>query len=115
MPHKCIKCERVFQDGDPVILSGCPDCGGNKFLYIRPEEKEVSDIVLDEEKEEVISKVEEKVEKEERIESVRIISPGQYEINLEALLTRDEIIMALREDGKYVIHLPSVFGRKRKK
>ncbi len=115
MPHKCIKCERIFKDGDPVILSGCPDCGGNKFLYIRPEIEDAEEIILDKEKEDEISRVERKIEKDERIESVRILSPGQYEINLEALLTRNEIIMALKEDGKYVIHLPSVFGKKRRK
>ncbi len=48
-----------------------------------------------------------------RVESIRIVSPGQYELNLESLLERKEIIMALKEDGTYVVHLPSVFKKKK--
>ncbi len=49
----------------------------------------------------------------ERVESVRILSPGSYELNLESLLERDEIVMALKEDGTYLVHLPSVFQKKK--
>ena len=33
MPHQCTNCERVFPDGSKEMLSGCPDCGGNKFQF----------------------------------------------------------------------------------
>jgi hypothetical protein len=36
MPHQCTSCGRVFADGSKEMLSGCPDCGGNKFQY-RPQ------------------------------------------------------------------------------
>jgi hypothetical protein len=36
MPHECTNCGRSFPDGSKEMLSGCPDCGGNKFRY-RPE------------------------------------------------------------------------------
>lgn len=48
-----------------------------------------------------------------RIESIRIVSPGQYELNLESLLERKEIVMALKEDGTYIVNLPSVFKKKK--
>jgi len=48
-----------------------------------------------------------------RVESIRILSPGQYELNLESLLERKEIVMALKEDGTYIVHLPSVFKKKK--
>lgn len=48
------------------------------------------------------------------IESIRIIAPGQYEINLERLLEREEIIIALEEEGRYIIHLPSLLKKKPK-
>jgi predicted nucleic acid-binding Zn-ribbon protein len=48
-----------------------------------------------------------------RVESIRIVSPGQYELNLESLLERKEIVMALKEDGTYIVHLPSVFKQKK--
>jgi predicted nucleic acid-binding Zn-ribbon protein len=33
MPHQCIDCGRAFADGSKEMLSGCPDCGGNKFQF----------------------------------------------------------------------------------
>ena len=33
MPHQCTNCGHVFADGSKEMLSGCPDCGGNKFQY----------------------------------------------------------------------------------
>jgi len=36
MPHQCTNCDRTFDDGSKEMLSGCPDCGGNKFQF-KPE------------------------------------------------------------------------------
>jgi predicted nucleic acid-binding Zn-ribbon protein len=36
MPHQCTDCGRTFADGSKDMLSGCPDCGGNKFQF-RPD------------------------------------------------------------------------------
>ena len=33
MPHECTNCGRTFPDGSKEMLSGCPDCGGNKFKF----------------------------------------------------------------------------------
>ncbi|MFB6193891.1 MAG: Zn-ribbon containing protein [Halobaculum sp.] len=33
MPHKCTNCGREFPDGSKEMLSGCPDCGSNKFQF----------------------------------------------------------------------------------
>ncbi|WP_336001284.1 Zn-ribbon domain-containing protein [Halorientalis halophila] len=33
MPHQCTDCGQVFDDGSKEMLSGCPDCGGNKFQF----------------------------------------------------------------------------------
>jgi len=33
MPHQCTDCGRTFEDGSKEMLSGCPDCGGNKFQF----------------------------------------------------------------------------------
>jgi len=142
MPHKCTRCESIFKDGAAIILNGCPKCGWNKFLYVRedtpePEQvikadasvstgqispeatkfiKEVDDILLiQDEPKKPEMKTEPQTSKEigNRVESIRIISPGQYELNLESLLERKEIVMALKEDGTYIVHLPSVFKQKK--
>ncbi len=33
MPHECTNCGRTFPDGSKEMLSGCPNCGGNKFQF----------------------------------------------------------------------------------
>ncbi len=140
MPHKCTRCESIFKDGAAIILNGCPKCGWNKFLYVKDESgatapvenasagsippaaskfiKEVDDLLgnktapLQPEVKE--TKTETKPEEiGSRVESVRILSPGQYELNLDSILKRDEIVMALKEDGSYIVHLPSVFQKKK--
>ncbi len=141
MPHKCTRCENLFKDGAAIILNGCPKCGWNKFLYVREESKdaepaakiagtdtgqispeasnfikEVDEILgIKEQKPEIKESIAPTEQKEigERIESIRILSPGQYELNLESLLERKEIVMALKEDGTYVVNLPSVFKKKK--
>ena len=42
MPHQCTACGHVFEDGSKEMLSGCPDCGGNKFQF-RPAGETTSD------------------------------------------------------------------------
>ncbi len=93
MPHKCTKCGKIYEDGDIRILNGC-ECGNNRFEYI-PKEKR-------------------KKEEGERIEIVRIISPGCYEINLDNAFKMDGLIIALGEEGKYAIHLPSLLKKRKK-
>lgn len=33
MPHQCLKCGKVFPDGSPMILKGCPECSGTRFFF----------------------------------------------------------------------------------
>lgn len=103
MPHRCTKCEKIYADGDMRLLQGC-ECGNNKFYYV-PKEKKEKEGVMEEIKKDLIKF---------GIESIKIIAPGQYEINLEKLFEREEIIIALEEDGRYVIHLPSLLKKKPK-
>lgn len=104
MPHRCTKCGKLYADGDMRLLNGC-ECGNNKFLYVPREKAEKPEEVAQELKKE-LSRF--------GIESIRIIAPGQYEINLERLLEREEIIIALEEEGRYIIHLPSLLKKKPK-
>ncbi len=120
MPHKCTKCGKIYPDGDYRILNGC-ECGNNKFLYV-PKEKLAESVAKeteDEIKPETESKKETtkeiKIEDFEGIESVKIIAPGMYEIKLENILSRDGIVIALQEEGRYMIHLPSLLKKKEKR
>jgi predicted nucleic acid-binding Zn-ribbon protein len=46
----------------------------------------------------------------EQFESIRIVRPGEYELNLVELYDREEFIVSLREDGRYVIEMPDAWG-----
>jgi predicted nucleic acid-binding Zn-ribbon protein len=47
-----------------------------------------------------------RAELNDQFESIRVVAPGQYELNLMELYDREEYIVALREDGKYTIQMP---------
>lgn len=42
----------------------------------------------------------------QEFESIKIIEPGTYELNLRKLYDREEHIIQIKEDGKYVIQMP---------
>ncbi len=119
MPHKCTKCGREYKDGSTEILKGCASCGGKKFLYIKEaeinrdvlEEKSIDEIA-EETHEEVLEVVEPKAKKEvemyDRVETIRIVSPGSYEINLEKMAQTDERIVSVGKEGSYIIDLMSM-------
>jgi predicted nucleic acid-binding Zn-ribbon protein len=222
MPHQCTTCGRTFPDGSKEMLSGCPDCGGNKFQFKpagatddagdaaapsdagsapdRPgdaaartpdssggeapstgetgpagegatpsdhaaagEEASAtggssatpvdgaessadgteqiadrsdedtaqasarSEVVSPDELDRASRDVESteappaddgprpgidalRDELNEQFESIRIVSPGQYELNLMELYDRQEYIISLQEDGRYVIEMPDAWG-----
>ncbi len=35
MPHQCLKCGKIFEEGSPQLLKGCSNCGGNRFFYTK--------------------------------------------------------------------------------
>ncbi|MFB6354431.1 MAG: Zn-ribbon domain-containing protein [Halobacteriales archaeon] len=46
-------------------------------------------------------------ELDDQFESIKIVAPGEYELNLMELYDREEYIIALEEDGRYVIDVPT--------
>ena len=121
MPHKCTKCGREYKDGSTEILRGCESSGGKKFLYIKEgeinrdvlEEKSIEEIA-EESREEVLEIVEQpttrkkEVEMYDRVETIRIVSPGSYELNLEKMAQSDERIVSVGKEGSYIIDLMSM-------
>jgi len=119
MPHKCTKCGREYKDGSTEILKGCASCGGKKFLYVKDteinndvlEEKSIEDIAR-ETREEILQVVEPKTKQEvemfDRVETIRIVSPGTYELNLEKMAQGDERIVSVGKEGNYIIDLMSM-------
>ncbi|MFW5918725.1 MAG: Zn-ribbon domain-containing protein [Halanaeroarchaeum sp.] len=207
MPHQCTTCGQAFPDGSKEMLSGCPECGGNKFQYLPsdalsdsnaadqppaddppgrdPDDAGVTEAVgraattvrdyvsrnrsddspgagvesdaeampseADDEDEaqasargeivdpsdlpdepaaepegppgegRVVKKPDSqeslerpeldelRQELNEQFESIRIVAPGQYELNLMELYDREEHIIALQEDGRYIIEVPDTW------
>lgn len=110
MPHKCMNCGKVYEDGSQELIDGC-ECGSNLFMY-EPDEE-----ITEDEKEEVKNELKDmnltnqsdKVELEFDIDSIRVQSEGVYEINISRLL--DEVPLVVRKrEGKYFIKLPSAFN-----
>ena len=91
MAHRCTKCGKLYPTGDMRVLNGC-ECGNNKFLYVPDEKKEIK-------KEEVEQEIKREFT-QMGIESVRIITLGRYDINIEKLLKGEGIVNALQEDGR---------------
>ncbi|MCQ2376396.1 MAG: Zn-ribbon domain-containing protein [Methanocorpusculum sp.] len=128
MPHKCMKCGREFRDGSVEILKGCPSCGGKKFVYVSSrvknadvlEEKTVAAIAA-ETKQEVLEvrpearPAENAADILDRVESVRIMGKGKYELNLERLAGSQDLIIGMGTDGRYVVDLASMSNTKKKK
>lgn len=125
MPHKCTKCGREYKDGSTEILKGCESCGGKKFLYVKDEEihkdvleEKTIEEIAEESHEEVLEVVEpkqKKVEVYDRVESIRIVAPGSYELNLEKMAKTDERVVSVGREGSYIIDLMSMAKEKPKK
>jgi hypothetical protein len=62
--------------------------------------------------EEILEVVEPKTKQEvemfDRVETIRIVSPGTYELNLEKMAQGDERIVSVGKEGNYIIDLMSM-------
>lgn len=124
MPHQCVRCDTFYEDGAQEILKGC-SCGGRLFFYVKKEalnkSKEVVENLSTEEKEQiekdVFDLIGDKVEKDQPVvldfESIRVMKPGKYEIDLVHLFKNEPLIYKL-EEGKYIIDIPQSFKKFRK-
>jgi hypothetical protein len=112
MPHQCTKCNTIYLEGSTIILNGCPKCGNNKFEFIKEkkEDKTNIDTLI---KETPAEKGTKKLTPDS-VESVRILSPGEYELNLDSLLEKEDIILGLKNEGEYVVPLTTVFDKHKK-
>jgi predicted nucleic acid-binding Zn-ribbon protein len=125
MPHRCIECNNVLESGELDLDTGCPVCGGKKFQYYKVKRdikarghKEAPEPKAEPADEAKLEAGEpnagDKKAAHERIESVRILEKGSYDINLPVLLSRKELVMS-REEGVYVVDLPSALKTPKKK
>lgn len=125
MPHQCVRCNKLFEDGSQQILKGC-DCGAKLFFYIKKQNidagKELISNFSEEEKQQIEQDIREILHVKEELdnpvildlESIRVLEPGKYELDLVHLFKKDPLIIKL-EEGKYMIDLPQAFKKEGKK
>lgn len=126
MPHQCVHCNKLYQDGSEELLKGCSNCGGKFFFFIRKKDMEkAKKITADLTKEEkvqmekdVFDLIGTEMDKAAPvfldIESINVLKPGQYEIDLVHLFKKQPLVYKL-ENGKYIIDLVSTFESFKKK
>jgi len=119
MPHQCVRCGKLYEDGAGEILTGC-SCGGRLFFYINKkkleEQKKIVEDLTQKEKNEIEKDVFDLIgEERDRdnpvvldLESIRVLKPGKYELDLVHLFKKRPLIYKL-EEGKYMIDLPESF------
>lgn len=119
MPHQCVHCSKIIEVGSREILEGCDNCNGKFFFYIKDEQipriREMKEEPIPEFNTIDKKKVEEDVrsilniEDEERpvildLESVRVLKPGKFEIDIVSLMNRRPIVFKISE-GRYLIDI----------
>lgn len=119
MPHRCVHCSKTYDDGAREILHGC-SCGSKFFFYLTQEkfaklqQAPVEPLPLSiEEKQQIEHDVREIIGVEENqeapivldFESVKILKPGKYMIDLHNLFNKERPLVYTLEEGKYFIDL----------
>jgi len=119
MPYKCVHCSKVHADGSKEILTGCSACQSKFFFYIKEEKlKEILEhkdsipVLTSSEKKQIEEDVRDiaGIEDEETpvfldFESIKIIKPGKYLLDLGKLFETDKPKIYEIEEGKYIIDL----------
>ena len=127
MPHQCVRCNTFYDDGAVEILKGCP-CGGKLFFFIKKEKLEQAKKITQEAKlskkdreqieTDVFDLIGSEIDKGQPVvldlESIKVLKPGKYELDLVHLFKGDPLVFQL-EEGKYMIDIVESFDKMRKK
>jgi len=122
MPHRCVRCGKMYDDGAEEILQGC-SCGARLFFFVKKkdleESKEIVENLSENEKKQIERDVFDLVgisPEAERpvvldLESIRVMKPGKFEIDLVNLFNKSKPIVYKLEEGKYIIDIAESFKR----
>ena len=123
MPHQCVRCGKLHEEGSKQILKGC-ECGGKLFFFIKKsklQDQQTPFIMTASEKEQIEKDVYDiignEIDREKPIvldmESISILKPGKYELDLVNLFQSKQPLIYKLEDGKYMIDLIESFKKLR--
>ena len=124
MPHQCTKCSKVYPDASEELLNGC-ECGSKFFYYIR----EAKLVEMNDEVSRVMEELDrsdmDQIESDIReltgikdaadpvildLESVRVLNPGKFEIDIVNLFNKNRPMIYKLGEGKYIIDIESSLG-----
>lgn len=123
MPHQCVRCNTFYDDKAGEVMQGC-ECGGKLFFYIKKEKlekiKAMTASLTASEKQQIEKDVLEIMGEEEYseepvvldLETVRVMEPGKYELDLVQLFKNEPLIYKV-DEGKYLIDLIRSFGQRK--
>jgi predicted nucleic acid-binding Zn-ribbon protein len=121
MPYKCVHCGKIADNDSDELLNGCEGCNSKFFFYIR---KEKLNEVMGKKEAELDLNPKEKKQIEEDVrdivgvkdeetpifldfESIKIIKPGKYLLDIAKLFEIGKPRVYQLEDGKYIVDLSS--------
>ena len=127
MPHQCVRCGKLYEDGTPNLLKGCTDCDGKFFFFIKKSSiekaKKISEHLSEDDRRHVEIEVKKILEQSEEdtespvfvdIENLRIPKAGKYEIDIVDVFNGKPIVCKIGE-GKYMIDIVSAFNESMEK
>jgi predicted nucleic acid-binding Zn-ribbon protein len=123
MPHQCVRCNKFYEDGSAEILRGC-ECGSRLFFFVKKNQiekaKEITAQLTQPQKlqiEEDICDIMGAETLDEPVildlESIRVVSPGKFELDIVQLFNKEYPLVFKLEEGKYAIDVPETFDRRR--
>ena len=124
MPHQCVRCNIFYEDGSKELLKGCT-CGGKLFFFIKQKKldehkKEIDLNLTDNDKVQIEKDIYDMIGVESSdapvildMESIRVVKPGKYEVDLVHLFKGEPLVFKL-SDGKYIIDIAETFRRLKK-
>lgn len=129
MPHQCVRCGEMYDDGSDAILTGCT-CGAKLFYFIKKqaldakqkEQNEIPQLDLPtgdraQIEEDIYDIIGDEIDKNLPVvldvESVRVSEQGKFELDLVHLFNKKQPLVYKLEEGKYMIDLPASLNRRR--
>lgn len=124
MPHQCVRCGTMYDDGASEILKGC-QCGSKLFYFIRKEKLEevknmTANLSAKEKKQienDVFDIIGDTAEHTDEtivldLESIRALKPGLFELDLVNLFNKKNPVVFKTGEGKYMIDVVGTFARR---
>jgi len=100
--HQCVHCGAVYPDAAEEVLKGC-SCGSHFFYYIKEiPSSEITGLEDEPEKPVILD-----------LESVKVIKPGKFEIDIVNLFNKKRPLIYKLEEGKYIIDLAASLSKVR--